>query len=539
MRIQWPATIAAVLMCAASTQAQPAKQTEPTVELRVRSVNDLLDKGEFIGSLIGKEDIVKAGKGLIKSLTKEKTGLEGVDPKRPFGLYANLDVDVPNSPAILMIPIADQERFLKMLKDRLEIAPEKADDGALKISVPFVNELFLRFSNGYLYIGRTVKDLDPKVLITPTAFFRKDDGAIASLIVRLDTIPNDVKKIVIGAFEEQAAEQRKLNGAKEDAAEKAFLDWLADGLTGGLQTFLEDSKELNIRLFVDEKADELSAELTLTAKKGSTLAKNFSSFAGKSSLPAAIVTGKVSPALRATVKGGLTPDLKERFAKVVDSVITELEKKADPNAKAVLKQALDTFTPTFKAAEVDAAIALNGPDAKGKHTLVLAGAVKNGKEVEKLLKELALSAGPVADFDFDIEKIGDFSLHKITLVDSPPDLDRIFGTKTFWLAISDSCLALSLEPDGAAIRAGLKSKAVTVPILSVELAVAKLLPIIAKDLKPDELKAVMKDAFGDGSSVGKDTVTVTVTAGEQLTVKAKIKGKAVRVLSSVNELKNK
>ena len=32
--------------------------------------------------------------------------------------------------------------------------------------MPFISELFLRFTNDYLYIGRTAQDLDPKKLIT-------------------------------------------------------------------------------------------------------------------------------------------------------------------------------------------------------------------------------------------------------------------------------------------------------------------------------------------------------------------------------------
>ncbi len=156
-----------------------------------------------------------------------------------------------------------------------------------------------------------------------------------------------------------------------------------------------------------------------------------------------------------------------------------------------------------------------------------------------MLKELAGFAGAVADFDFDVEKIGEFSLHKITLNDGPPELEQIFGTKTFWLGVSDSFIALSLESDGAMIRAGLKSKPVVAPILSVEVAIAKLVPLIAKDLKADEIKAILKDAFGDDGSAGKDTITVTITGGQQLTVNAKVKGKAVRVLFGFTQLKNK
>jgi hypothetical protein len=540
MRIQWLAAMAVALAGVGAVQAQPQKPPEPSLELRVRSVSDLLDKAEYLGGLAGKEDVVQTVKGILKGLTKEKTGLEGVDPKRPFGLVANLSVDVVNSPAIFMIPIASEERFLQMLKDRLEIVPEKDEDGTLKAFVPVVEKLYLRFANDYLYIARSVKELDPKTLISPKTFFSKDDSSVASLIVRLDKVPDELKKFIVGQFELQVAEQRKKNGKNEEPAEKTFLDWLGDGLTGGLKTLLDDSKEFKVRLFVDEKSDELSAEVTLTAKQGSTLAKNFGTFAGKSSLPLAIVAGK-APVIRGSVKGGLTPDLKTRFAKVVDELSAHLIDMADANAKAVVRQGVEAFDATLKAAEVDVAFAVHGPDAKGRHTLIIAGAIKKGKEIEKLLKELALSAGGVADFDFDVEKIGDFSLHKITLSQDPLELENTFGSKTFWLAVSDSHFALSLEVEGTAIRAGLKSKPVVAPILSFEMSAAKMLPLLAKklNLKPDEVKAILADAFGDGGSAGKDTITVTIESGEQLTVKAKLKGKAVRLFVALDQLKNK
>lgn len=536
MRMQYLAAIAAVGMTVGAAPAQDIKSAKPTIELRVRSINDLLDKGEFLGGLVGQEETVKSVKGIVKFLTKEKEGLEGLDTTRPFGLYANLDVDVVNSPITLMIPIANQERFLRMLKERAEIAPEKAEDGTLKVFVPVVNELYLRFTNDYLYIGRTVKDLNPKTLIAPKAFFGPQDAAIGSLVIRFDQIPAEVKNFVIGQFELTTAEQRKRNGANEEPAQKAFLDWLGDALSGGLKTFLEDARELNVRLIVDEKNEELAVEATLTAKPGSTLAKNLASFAGQTSIPAGIVA-TANPAVQASAKGGLTPELKKRFAKVVDDVAAAVIDKADPNAKGVVRQAVDVLTPTFKAANVDTAFALSSPDAKGHHTLVIAMSVKQGKEMEKLLKELAGFAGGVADFDFDVEKIGDFSLHKITLADGPPELEKIFGTKTFWLAVSDDNVALSIEPDGARIKAGLKNKPAPVPMLSVEVAAAKLFPIIGGNLKPDEYKAVMKDTFGDNSVAGKDTLSVTITGGEQLTVKAKVKGKAVRLFYGFSQLK--
>jgi hypothetical protein len=543
MRIRWLAALALAFVAAGVSNAQPAK-AEPTVEVRLRSVNDLLDKGEYVAGLAGKEDIVKGVRILVKNLSTDGKGIEGVDPKRPFGLYATLTADLVGSPFTVMVPIADQDRFLKMLKDRFEITPEKVDGGALKVVLPaalknpVIEAVYIRFADGYLYAARSAKDLDPQALITPKAFFARDDGSVASLVVRFDRIPADVKTFVVGQFELFAAEQRKKNGANESPAEKAFLDWLGDGLSGGIKTLFEDSKELNVRVFIDEKGDELSAEATLTPKPGTAMAKYFASLAGKTSLPAAIVTGKDAVA-RGSAKIAMPDDMKKRFAATIDDVFAGLVKQAGENEKEPIKRVLDTIAPTLKAGELDAAAALLGPDAKGRHTLLAAAAIKDGKEIEKLLKDFAPFLQGGADFDFDVDTIGAFKLHKITIGEVPEEVDRIFGTKTVWLAISDTCLALSVEPDGTAIKAGLKAKPVTVPVFTAEVSVAKLVPLIAKDLKPDEVKALIKDAFGDAGPTGKDTLTITLTGGEQLTAKAKLKGKAARLVLSLEQFKIK
>ena len=463
MRAYLLAAVAAAFVGAGAVQAQPAKKeapvkaAEPTVELRVRSLNDLLDKAEVVGAIAGQEELFKGVKALLKVLTREKTGLEGLNTKLPFGFYADLSVDLVNSPAIIMIPIADEKRFLEMLKSRLDVDTEKAEEGTYKASVPIVNELYLRFADGYLYVGRSVQALNPKVLIAPKTFFAKDDGALASLIVRFEGIPKEVKDFIFGQFEFTVKEQRQKNGPNEDPIQRIFLDWFGDAITDGLNTLFGDAKELGLRVFIDEKTQELSAEASLTAKKGSTLSKTIASFASKSSVPASIVAVK-DPVVQASAKAGLTPDLKKRFDAVVDKAAAEVEKIVDPNAMAVVRQALDAIIPTLKAADLDLAFSLSGPNAKGHHTLLVAASVKKGKEIEKLLKEVSNFAGGAADFDFDREKIGDFNLHKITLNDGPPQLEDVFGTKTFWVAISDSCIALSVEPDGVAIKAGLKAK---------------------------------------------------------------------------------
>jgi len=124
----WALAAAAVAVAVILPGQAPAqKPAEPTVEVRLRSVNDLLDKAEYIGGLLDKDEPVKQARGLVKQLSAGGKGVEGIDPARPFGVYAVLTRDAVSSPVVVMIPIADQERFLAALKERLGVIPEKAD----------------------------------------------------------------------------------------------------------------------------------------------------------------------------------------------------------------------------------------------------------------------------------------------------------------------------------------------------------------------------------------------------------------------------
>ncbi|MFO0801619.1 MAG: hypothetical protein U0791_00660 [Gemmataceae bacterium] len=60
-----------------------------------------------------------------------------------------------------------------------------------------------------------------------------------------------------------------------------------------------------------------------------------------------------------------------------------------------------------------------------------------------------------------------------------------------------------------------------------------------KNLKPDEVKALIKDAFGTGEPAGQDTIGISVDGGKQLTVKIKVKGKAFRLATMLDQFKLK
>lgn len=538
MRCRLLTAVAVALLAAGGASAQPAK---PTFEIRLRSVNDLVDRFEYIAGLAGKEDEAKQVRELLKTIAAEGKGIEGIDPKMPMGAYAFLAEPIDASPFVLMVPVADEERFLKMLKERLNIEPEKGPDGTLKATVPQVNEVHMRFVNGYVYVSQKAKDLDPKGLVTPKAFFAADDGAVASVAFHIDRVPADVRKFALGQVEMGIAEARKKAADAATPAERKGQELGSDVALGVAKAILEDGKEVAIRLYADPKTDDLSAEISLSAKSGSPMAKNFKSLGQRPSLPAAIVgTGTVA---RGNIKFALTDELMKEYKKAVEDGLKEAIKDVPADQKELAEAAIAAIKPTLAAGELDAAIGLHGPDAKGRYQLIAALGVKEGKKIETFAKDTVKAFGAFVEndveFKFDVETVGDFKLHKIVLKNEDEKFEKTFGTKNIWLATSDTCVALSIEEDGATLKKGLKAKPVPAAMLSGEVSVSKILPLAEMDLKPDEIKAIVKDAFGNESPTGKDTIRFAVEGGDKLAMKITVKGKAIKLFAALQTVKGK
>lgn len=538
MRFRWLAAFAAVLFTGGLASAQP-KEAGPTIELRLRSVNDLLDRFDYVAGLAGQEENARQARQFLQALTVEGKGVQGIDPTKPLGAYATLVKEVESSPFVIMVPIADEKQFLEALKTHLDVTPEKNDDGTLKAAVPIVNEMHLRFANGYLYVSQKAKDLDPKALPKPEGYFAKDDGSAASLVVHIDRIPADLRAFALGQFELGVNESRKKDVEKESAAEGRLKNLLFDHVVGGAKALAEDGKDVVARLFIDQKAEELSAEVTLTARPGSALAKNFAALESRKSLSAGIVASATGPVARGSVKLAVADGMKKEYAAAVDALLTEAVKKAEPQKKAIVEELAEAVGPTLRSGELDAAAALVGPDARGHYQLLAAAAVTDGKKVEKFAKAVTVVAGGKADFNFNVDKVGEYNLHRVDLNGADEKFEKLFGTKSIWVAVSDKQVAVSIEPEGKTIRAALAAKPAPAPVAAADASAARLLPLMHPDLKADELKALLKDAFGDGGPSGKDRATLLVTGGQQLTAKLRVSGKAVRLGAGLDLLKGK
>jgi hypothetical protein len=524
----WSAVALAVAAVApGSVAAQPAKAVEPTVEVRIRSVDDLLGKAGYIGGLFDQENAAAQAGDVIKLF------IEGIDTARPIGAYGILDAEVTASPVVVMLPISDQAKFLQTLKTRLDVTPEDAGKGVKKAFVPKLNEIYFTFADDYLFAARDPRHLDAKMRVNPKTYFANPDGSVASVVARLDRVPADMRTFVTGQLEHQVKERQKQNEGGKKPGELKLEALAIDGLVGSAKTVADEGKELAVRLFIDEKADEISAEVSLTAKPGTGLTKTITGLKGRTSLPAGIAKA-TDPVIAATGKLALPDDLRKQLDPVINTVFEELA--ANAGDRAVAERVLEALAPTAKAGAADVAVSLTGPDAKGKHVLVAAVAVKGGKEMEKLAKEFApFAPAEEVTFTFDMEKIGPFSVHKAELGKTEPGFERTFGTKTVWLAISDDVIAVSIESSGAALKAGLKAAPTTVPVIGGKVALARAVPLFDNNLKADEAKALVRDAFGEKGPAGRDTIAFTVDGGDRLAARLVVKGGALKLVVSVNQ----
>src|SRR5262245_57417550 len=103
-------------------------ESKPAVVVTLKSLDELIADARYLFALVDKEEEGKQLEKFLKSKTGPK-GLEGVDPKKPIGLYGTLGTKgLADSHGVLLLPIADEKAFLKMLEN-LDLKPEKGKDG--------------------------------------------------------------------------------------------------------------------------------------------------------------------------------------------------------------------------------------------------------------------------------------------------------------------------------------------------------------------------------------------------------------------------
>ena len=272
---------------------EKAPPTQPTLVIRISSLDNLIASAKYLVGEAGKEDLANQAEGILKQFTGPK-GLAGIDTTRPFGVYGRLSPNVVESPWAIMVPVADEKTLLDMV-EKLGVKSEKQEDGSYKVDVPNSPlPAFARFANKYLYVTiGGMEKVAAKVLPMPESVFSPLESGCASLTINLDQIPEQLRELVIGQVSMRLADFKEKRCRRKPRPSAVRLAALDQGLVY-LKTILNEGKSIRAGLDIDPKANEPALSLTMKGKSGSDMAAVITSLGKTRSSGTGLVSGSDS-----------------------------------------------------------------------------------------------------------------------------------------------------------------------------------------------------------------------------------------------------
>ncbi len=513
---------------------RPQAPGKPAVLLRLKALEELTGDLRFLVKEVGREEQAKQVEALLKSRTGPK-GLEGIDVKKPIGLYATIKPSLNQSEVVLLLPIADEKTFLDFL-DTLNFKPEKDKDGLYTLKVENLPvPLLFRFANGYLY--GTAK-LSEKMTLpaadqlpSPEKVLAGGDGLV-SLTVNVDQLPAQVRKLGVSASSLVLGEKKEQPPGPPGEREKLKVVWepALDETAKFVKEFLEDATAARVKVDLDRERKELSLSFTLDGKPGSALVKRLADLRPEKSVAAGLVS-------KDTVMGGilhlaLSEEVRKAAAPAIDDAIDKALGKVGHQENALLAPVVEALKPTAKAGKLDLGLNMSGPGKKGKYTLVAGAQIEKGQDIEKALKDLLdkLPAEAKEPITVDVAKEAGVSIHSVKQKHVDEQAKQLFGEGPLYFAVRDDALFFSMGEDALdAIKDAARSRPEAGQPLRVTLSASRLAPLMAKEQKaaPEAAKQAFKEP-------GSDQVKLAVTAGERLEVKVSVKT-AVLMFASLLE----
>ena len=216
--------------------------TMPPVVLRVQPVDGLLSHIKHIAGLVDQGDQVKQ---FEENLNKLKA-FDAIDAKLPLGAYATLDGN-PAENVVGLIPVKDEQAFVALL-GKFELKAEKGEDGVYSITAKNIPvPLYMRVVNKYAYVAMKKDTITKAKLYDPAKVLGGDSTAVASLSLRIDEIPENVKLLLINQLDQQLAKEKDKKEPGETELEHKLKGALIDAIGKEIASTLKDSRELVVR----------------------------------------------------------------------------------------------------------------------------------------------------------------------------------------------------------------------------------------------------------------------------------------------------
>ncbi len=501
------------------TAARPAeekKAAEPGFVVRVQSIDELTHNFRYLAGLVGREEEAKQVEGWLKAKAGGPKGFEGIDAKRPLAVYGVFGAGgLESTIAVGLIPIADEKAFLGLI-DNLDAKAEKDKDGVYTVTSPNLKvPVFFRFAHKHAYVTALNKDaIDKDKILPPDKVLPDGKVPVISLTVHIDQIPEKVRDIVVSQVEKQLDAAKEEKKEDETPAQHRAKGEIIDLAKKYVVAVVKHGGHVALRLDVDEKAKEIAAELALSGKEGSPLAKDIAALGKHPS----VVAGLVGP--DSVLNFTLNLPNEEKFAAAMQAVIKEqirkdIDEETDAAKKGHKEQVFKAIEPSLKFTDAEWAVDLRGPRPNGQYTLVGGLKVASGPTLEKSIRD-AVGQFPEkkrAAIQLDADKAGGVAVHSVSMKDADEGFKKAFGDGPAYFAIrSDAAFVAVGEGALEALKEALKVEPKVSKPLQFEVSVARVAEAIAKE-QPQAPQAAAKAFAKDKDS---DKVRLSLEAGQEL-----------------------
>ncbi len=537
MRRFWLAPLSLLFVSFAATALQAGEKADtPTVVVRVKSLNVLLQNLNLVVRLVGQEEAANQIEGLIKSKIG-KEGLQGIEPNRPIGAYVRFGKAIDEVNGAILIPIADQQAFLTLL-DNFGLNYVKDKDGIYTHKVNNV-DLYFRFAHKYLYItSRNTDSIREKNLVDPALALAIPGDTAISMVAHVDQIPDEAKAIALTELDKLIAAKQKDAPSNETKAQQEFrVAMLREAGKIGA-SLVREAAIVRFDLDISEKTKEMTVNFNVTPKPDSDFAKSIDTI-GKLKSPLAGMV-KNNLAFEGDLHFALPPTLQKAFDSVIDEAIThsldgiqsaEKKKEAETLVKAIM--------PTAKAGEYQVVAAVIGPQ-NDRYTFLAAVKLKDGDKLGKTVQGLiknSLVDIPEAERDkiqLDFDAVGAVKIHRFEVPTNPqidPLIKDIAGDKYLYLAFRDDALFLALGKEALPTLKMVMARtdSVSSPPLLFDFDVARMAQLMAQTPEQKELAAKL---FPNGQN---GRLRFAVEGGASLSARLQMR---LNVLEFLVKLKN-
>lgn len=511
---RWLAVAAVLAPVLAVAQFATAQEIKPVAVISVASVEDMLADVGYITKAAGQEEIGRTAILFGNAFTG------GFDKKKPIGAYV-----IPQGgdfQVIGFIPVTDLNTILTTYEAQLG-KPKDAGDGVLEVGMG--ESVFIKEQTGWAFVARDKEHLvglpaDPSTLL---GTLPKDYNL--AVRVMANNVPEEIKRWAVDqvkvAYER---ESEKLIGDASPEEREAY-EKLGRNSVSQFVRYIEEMEEATIGFNIDPVAKKTYFDVSLLAKDGTALARQFAMNTGLKSafggfkLPEASVTfnfgGKLAPEDIDQTLAMITTMKAQAHKQIDDDGNIEAGKK--DAYKEIATKVIDVLNSTVKSGKLDggAALVLEPKNIN----FVAGGYIADGAALEAAFRKVAEVGKDDPEFPkvtFDVGTHGGTKFHTIAypIPDSEPEMQEFFGpTMDIVLGTAANHVYLAFGKNAQPLIKKVMDQSATVAdreALPLELNIA-LLPILKFFSSVDD-NPIVPALVAALEKAGNDKIALTSTA---------------------------